>query len=306
MGTQSTRRDFLKNAAAGGMGLLLLENGRAARSYAANEKVNVAIVGVSGRGSWFSETMPRLCNVVALCDVNDRRAAPYYKAVPQAKTYYDFRKMLEEMDKQIDAVVVATPDNTHAVVSARAMRMGKGVYCEKPLTHDVYEARFLRDLAAQQKVATQLGNQGTASEPFRQAVELIWGGVLGDIQEVHVWNTNGGSGERPLPTDEHPVPDYLKWDLWLGPAKWRPYNSRWLEWSTWRDFATGQLGNWASHTMNLVFKGLKIDALWQGSRRNLARSASSRRSRACIRIRSRSGRSCAIGSRRAASCRRSR
>jgi predicted dehydrogenase len=263
MATQSTRRAFLRNAAAGGMGLLLLENGRAARSYAANERVNVAIVGVSGRGSWFSDTMPRISNVVALCDVNDRRAAPYYKAVPQAKTYYDFRKMLEEMDKQIDAVVVATPDNTHAVIAARAMRMGKGVYCEKPLTHDVYEARFLRDLAVEKKVATQLGNQGTASEAFRRAVELIWGGVLGDIQEVHVWNTNGGSGERPLPTDEHPVPDYLKWDLWLGPAQWRPYNSRWLEWSTWRDFATGQLGNWASHTMNLVFKGLKIDTLWQ-------------------------------------------
>ncbi len=261
--TAMTRRAMLRGAAAGGVGLVLLGDSRSARTYAANAKVNVAIVGVSGRGSWFSDTMPKLCNVVAMCDVNDRRAAPYYKAVPQAKTFHDFRKMLDEMDKQIDGVVVATPDNTHAVIAARAIRMGKGVYCEKPLTHDVYEARFLRDLAARQKVATQLGNQGTASEALRRATELIWAGVLGDIREVHVWNTNGGSGDRPLPTDEHPVPDYLKWDLWLGPARWRPYNSRWVEWSTWRDFATGQLGNWASHTMNLVFKGLKIDSLWQ-------------------------------------------
>ena len=262
MATQCTRRRFFKNAALSGAGLVLLKDSRSARGFAANEKVNVALVGVSGRGSWFSDTMPSISNVVAMCDVNERRAAPYFKAIPDAKKYSDFRKMLEEMDKQIDAVVVATPDNTHAVISALAIRMGKGVYCEKPLTHDVYESRFLRDLAAEKKVATQLGNQGTATEPFRRAVELIWGGVLGDVQEVHVWNTNGGSGERPLPTEEHPVPDYLNWDLWLGPARWRPYNSRWVEWSTWRDFATGQLGNWASHTMNLVFKGLKIDSLW--------------------------------------------
>lgn len=264
MATQCTRRRFLKNAALGGVGLVLLGDSRSARTYAANDRVNVALVGVAGRGSWFSDTMPRLANVVAMCDVNERKAGPYFKAIPEAKKYFDFRKMLEEMGKQIDGVMVATPDNTHAVISAMAIRMGKGVYCEKPLTHDVYEARFLRDLAAEKKVATQLGNQGTASEAFRRAVELIWGGVLGDIREVHVWNTNGGSGERPLPTEEHPVPDYLKWDLWLGPAKWRPYNSRWVEWSTWRDFATGQLGNWASHTMNVVFKGYKIDSLWQG------------------------------------------
>jgi len=263
MTARLTRRTLLKNTTLGGVGLILLKDSRSARSYAANSKVNLAIVGVSGRGSWFSDTMPKLANIVAMCDVNDRRAAPYYKAIPQARKYHDFRKMLDEMDKQIDAITVATPDNTHAVIAARAIRMGKGVLCEKPLTHDVYESRVLRDLAAEKKVATQLGNQGTASEAFRRAVELIWGGVLGDVREVHVWNTNGGSGERPLPAEEHPMPDYLQWDLWLGPARWRPYNSRWVEWHTWRDFATGQLGNWASHTMNVVFKGFRIDSLWQ-------------------------------------------
>jgi hypothetical protein len=262
MARKTTRRVFLQKVAVGGTGLFLL-NAWSARTYAANERVNVALVGVSGRGSWFSDTMPKLSNVVAMCDVNDRRAAPYYKAVPQARTFHDFRKMLDEMDQGIDAVSVATPDHTHAVITAAAIRRGKHVLCEKPLTHDISEARALRTLARQYKVATQMGNQGTASEPFRRGVELIQAGVFGAIREVHAWNTGGGAGERPVPTDVHPVPDYLQWDLWLGPAKERPYNSRWLEWSTWRDFATGQLGNWACHTMNVIFKGLRLDSLWQ-------------------------------------------
>lgn len=169
------------------------------------------------------------------------------------------------MDRQIDAITVATPDNTHAVISAAAIKMGKHVFCEKPLTHDIFEARTLCELARKHKVATQMGNQGTASNDFRRGVELIQAGVLGEVREVHAWNTGGGAGERPIPTDEHPVPDYLKWDLWLGPAQYRPYNSRWAEWSTWRDFATGQLGNWACHTMNILFKGLRLDALWNAS-----------------------------------------
>ncbi len=265
MARQVTRRSVLKNAALGGMGLLVLRDGRSARTYAANERVHLAIVGVSGRGSWFSDTMPKLANIVAMCDVNDRRAAPYYKAIPQAKTYHDFRKMLDEMDGQIDAITVATPDNTHAVITAAAIRRGKHVLCEKPLTHDVFEARTLRALAREYKVATQMGNQGTASEAFRRGVELIQAGVLGEIREVHAWNTGGGAGERPIPADEHPVPEFLQWDLWLGPAKDRPYNSRWAEWHSWRDFATGELGNWGCHTMNILFKGLKIDSLWNAS-----------------------------------------
>jgi hypothetical protein len=200
-----------------------------------------------------------------MCDVNDRRAAPYFKALPQAKKYHDFRRMLDEMDKEIEAITVVTPDHTHAVISAAAIRRGKHVFCEKPLTHDVCEARTLRGLARQYQVATQMGNQGTASEAFRRGVELIQAGVLGEIREVHAWNTGGGAGERPVPIDEHPMPDYLQWDLWLGPAKYRPYNSRWAEWHTWRDFATGQLGNWGCHTMNIIFKGLRLDSLWADS-----------------------------------------
>ena len=263
MKSRVNRRGFLKNTAIGGAGLVILGNSRLVHTYGANEKLNVALIGVAGRGSWFVTAIPNIGdNVVAMCDVNEHKASRAFDSMPKAKKYNDFRKMLDEMDKQIDAVTVATPDNTHAVISAMAIKMGKGVLCEKPLTHDIFEARRLRGLAAKHKVATQMGNQGTASRGFREAVEIIQAGKLGEVKEVHVWNTGGGAGERPVPTDEHPIPDYLNWDLWLGPAKYRSYNSRWLNWHTWRDFATGNLGNWASHTMNVVFKGLRIDTLW--------------------------------------------
>ncbi|MBM4027960.1 MAG: Gfo/Idh/MocA family oxidoreductase [Planctomycetes bacterium] len=265
MTARITRRTLLKDTTVGTVGLVLLKDSRSARTYAANNRVNLALVGVAGRGSWFSDTMPKLANIVAMCDVNDRRAEPYFKAVPEAKKYHDFRRMLDEMGQEIDALTVATPDNTHAVISAAAIRRGKHVLCEKPLTHDVFEARTLRELARQYKVVTQMGNQGTASGDFRRGVEQIQAGVLGEIREVHAWNTGGGAGERPVPADEHPRPAYLNWDLWLGPAQFRPYNSRWEQWHTWRDFATGQLGNWACHTMNIIFKGLKIDSLWSAS-----------------------------------------
>jgi predicted dehydrogenase len=262
MDADVSRRRFLNRLTAGSAGLLVLPRSRCLWSYEANERVNVALIGVGGRGSWFVGCMPKLCNVVALCDVNDREADLASARIPDANRYHDFRRMLDEMDKETDGVVVATPDNTHAVISAAAIRRGKHVYCEKPLTHDIYEARTLRALAREHKVATQMGNQGTASRAFRRGVELIQAGVLGDVREVHVWNTGGGAGARPLPEKVHEIPDHFKWDLWLGPAQFRPYNSRWLTWHTWRDFATGALGNWACHTMNVFFKGLKLDALW--------------------------------------------
>lgn len=258
------RRAFLRNTALGGAGLLILQNSLSARSYQANEKLNVALIGVGGRGRWFVGTMPKLdTNVVAMCDVNERKASISFEEIPEAKKYFDFRKMLEEMNKQIDAVVIAIPDHTHAAATAAAMKMGKHVFCEKPLTRTVSEARTIRRLAARCKVATQMGNQGTSSEAFRRAVELVQAGVIGDVREVHAWNTGGGPGDIPVPTDEHDMPDYLHWDLWLGPARYRPYNSRWVSsWHGWRDFGTGNLGNWASHTMNLPFKALKLDTLW--------------------------------------------
>jgi len=256
------RRRFLRTTLAAGGGLTLM--GRAAaRSYAANERVNVGLIGVSGRGTWFVDCMPGISNVVAMCDVNDYRAKKAYEAHPKARKFRDFRKMLDEMGDGLDAVTIAVPDNTHAVAAAAAMRAGKGVLCEKPLTHDVYEARRMRLIGHRTKVATQMGNQGTASGAFRRAVDLLWTGVLGEVREVYAWKDGGGAGERPIPIEQHNCPSTLDWDLWLGPARYRPYNSRWAEWHTWRDFATGNLGNWASHTLNVVFKGLRLDELWK-------------------------------------------
>ena len=132
-----------------------------------------------------------------------------------------------------------------------ALKLGKPVFCEKPLAHDIAEARFLRSEAARLKAVIQMGNQGTASEAFRRGCELVWAGAIGEVREVWAWNESGGSGLRQPPTAGQPVPSTLDWDLWLGPAPFRPYHPDWMNWHAWREFGTGQLGNWASHTMNL-------------------------------------------------------
>ena len=194
--------------------------------------------------------------------VDERKAAGSYKTMPSVPKFRDFRTMLDKTDKQIDAVIVATPDNTHAVISAAAMKRGKAVYCEKPLSHDVAESRVMRDTARKHKVATQMGNQGTATPGFRRAMELIQGGTIGPVKTVYVYKSGGGAGNRPLPQGQMTIPKTLAWDLWLGPAAERPFHKRWMIWHGWRDFGTGNLGNWASHSANLAFKALKIDSLW--------------------------------------------
>lgn len=259
-----SRRRFLGVSGKIGSGLLILPGLASLRAAPANDKLNVAIIGVGGRGRWFVDTMPKMASVVALCDVNDQRAGNAYEMIPKARKFYDFRRMLDEMDKEIDGVIIAAPDHIHAVAAAQAMRMGKHVYCEKPMTHSIHEARFLRQLASKSKVATQLGNQGTASEAFRRAVDLIQAGAIGEVKEVHAWNDSGGSADKPIPSQPQEIPDSLKWDLWLGPSPDRPFHKDWLNWHAWRDFGTGQLGNWAVHTMNLAFKSLKLDSLWLG------------------------------------------
>jgi hypothetical protein len=170
--------------------------------------------------------------------------------------------MIDKMQKEIDAVVIATPDHIHAPASAAAIRAGIHVYVEKPMTRTVRESRVLRELAKQNKVATSMGNQGTASAGLRRSVELIREGTLGTIQEVHAWNDQGGPGRTEAPEGSAKIPYYLKWDLWLGPAKFREFHPKWMAWHGWRDFGTGNLGNWASHTLNMAFKALKIDSLW--------------------------------------------
>lgn len=258
------RRRFLSKSVKTGAGLLILSNSRLAFAYEANSKLNIAGIGVGGQGRGSLDAFHRMGhNLVALCDVDTRRAGDIYQKHPAARRYQDFRRMFDEMEKQIDAVLVATPDHTHAVASVAAMKLGKHVYCEKPLTRTVYEARVMRETAAKHKVVTQMGNQGSAERRLRRAVELVWGGVIGEVREAHVW-FDGGNGPMKRPTDTPPVPEGLNWDLWLGPAESRPYNPVYLpaSWRAWRAFGSGIVGDFACHTANIMFRALHLEQLW--------------------------------------------
>jgi len=230
------------------------------RNIPPSEKLNIAGVGVGGRGEGdLSEVNSE--NIVALCDVDEERAANTFKTYPNAKKYTDFRRMLEKEDKNIDAVIVATPDHCHAVVSMMAIKMGKHVYCEKPLAHCIWEVRQITEAARQAKVATQLGNQGQASEGARLLSEFIWDGAIGPVREVHSWCNRYISPrgiDRPKETPQ--VPKTLDWDLWLGPAKQRPYHPCYLpfSWRGWWDFGTGVLGDIGCHQFAPIFRALKL------------------------------------------------
>ncbi len=204
----------------------------------------------------------KLANIYALCDVDEERAGNTYKGYPKAKIYKDFRKMLEK-EKSIDAVVISTPDHTHTVACMMAIKMGKHVYCEKPLTHTVYEARALAKAAKEAKVATQMGNQGMAYDANRQLKEWLWDGAIGQVREVHAWSNRPiwpQGIERPLETPR--VPATLDWDLWLGPSPNRPYNPAYVPfaWRGWFDFGSGAIGDEAIHNLAPVFTSLKLTA----------------------------------------------
>ncbi len=262
MRSKNTRRTFLQNSILGGAGLLVLRDSSTAFGYQANDKLNVASVGVAGMG-WGNLGNVSSENVVALCDVHESRAAKAHEKHPQAKRFKDFRRMLDELDKQLDAVVVSTPDHTHAVAAVAAMKRGKHVYCEKPLTRTVFEARVMRETAAKHKVVTQMGNQGSASEGVRRSVELAWAGTIGAVRQAHVW-FGGGDGPQTRPTDEPPVPANVAWDLWLGPAPYRPYHPSYMPavWRRWRVFGSGSMGDMGCHTINIVFRALRLVELW--------------------------------------------
>jgi predicted dehydrogenase len=230
-------------------------------SKSPNEKLNIACIGAGGMGASDIRNFVDE-NIVALCDVDEARAADTFNAFPKAAKYKDFRKMLERKD--IDAVSVSTPDHIHAVAAAAAMHLGKHVYCQKPLTHSVYEARYLTRLAARMKVATQMGTQAHASRGSIKAVEGLRAGAVGTVREVHVITDRPAGwwpqGMTAYPTDTPPVPATLDWDLWLGPAKQRPYNPAYLPfvWRGWWDFGTGALGDMACHLMDVAFWALGL------------------------------------------------
>jgi predicted dehydrogenase len=272
-----SRRQFLGSAAAAATAFTIVPRhvlGGAGHT-APSEKLNVAGVGVGGMGAHnvlkvagmeFDEGNEKLIktrdgeNIVALCDVDSEIAVSLYREVSKAKKYTDFRKMLEKQ-KDIDAVVIGTPDHTHAVIAMTAIKMGKHVYCQKPLTRTVYEARMLTEAAREHKVATQMGNQGNSGEGIRLTCEWIWDGAIGPVREVHAWTDRPVWPQGiPRPKDIHPVPSSLDWDLWLGPAPVRPYHPTYhpFSWRAWWDFGTGALGDMACHILDPVFSALKL------------------------------------------------
>ena len=255
-----TRRDFMSSTAAVAA-FTIVPRGvlGGPRHIPPSEKLNIAGVGIGGRGAGDLHEVGSE-NIVALCDVDDKYAANAFKGYPNAKKYHDFRRMLDK-EKNIDAVVIATPDHSHAVIAMKAIKMGKHVYCEKPLAHSIYEVRKLTEAAREAGVATQLGNQGQASEGTRLVSEFIRDGAIGQVREVHSW-CNRPISPRGIdrPKDTPPVPETLDWDLWLGPAPRRPYHPCYLpfSWRGWWDFGTGVLGDIGCHQLVSIFRALKL------------------------------------------------
>ena len=231
------------------------------RRVSPNEKLNIGVIGAGGRGADNLNDV-KSENIVALCDCDLRSAADAFRKFPKAKQYQDWRKMLDA-EKTLDAVVVSTPDHNHAFISITAMRMGKHVYCEKPLTRTIWEARLMAKTAAEMKVATQMGTQGHAFEGTRRAVEVIRSGVLGEVSELHVW-TDRPAGWWPQgvdrPKDTPPVPEGLDWDVWLGPAQQRPYHPAYVpfKWRGFWDFGTGAIGDMGIHNLDTAFWALEM------------------------------------------------
>ncbi|UCD28776.1 MAG: Gfo/Idh/MocA family oxidoreductase [Planctomycetota bacterium] len=265
------RRHVLKNSALLGTGLWIVGGSGCAgppkrpsiKRKSPSEKLNIAYIGCGGRGH-ANLRSTRGENIVALCDVDDERAAKVFENYPKLPKFKDFRVMLDKV-KDIDAVVVSTADHTHAAASVMAMKMGKHVYCEKPLTPTIYEARIMAKVAEQTGVATQMGNQGHSHDGARRSVEMIRAGAIGPIREVHAWSDRP-KGWWPQgvdrPKETPPVPDHLAWDLWLGPRPKRPYHSDYLpfKWRGWWEFGSGALGDMACHILDIFFWALEPGA----------------------------------------------
>jgi predicted dehydrogenase len=272
------RRNFLKKSAITSAGAVILPRYVLGGSgyQAPSDTLNIAAIGAGGRGA---SVMSQLTseNIVAICDVDFNRVEgafynnqgefnesrrPLKEAYDNAVRYYDFREMLEKQ-ADIDAVVIATPDHTHAPAAAMAMRMGKHVYVEKPLTWSVHEARVLRDLAEETGVATQMGNQGHSGDGGREMVELVWDGALGEVHESHIW-TNRPLWPQGVPRPDNPdkLPDYVNWDLFLGPAPYRPFSSAYHPWNWrgWTDWGTGALGDMGAHLIDHAKWSLNLGA----------------------------------------------
>jgi len=261
----ASRRSFIKSASIVAGSFMIVPRHVLGKGFIApSDKLNIAGIGAGGKGesdlSEFAKN-PKV-NIVGLCDVDERQAVNSRKRFPKAKYYRDFREMLDKEKNNIDACSISTPDHIHAIATISAMQLGKHVYTQKPLTHDIHEARLLANAAKRFKVITQMGNQGGSSDGVREAMEIHNAGLLGDVHTVQVW-TNRPIWPQglPTPTGKFETPKEVDWDLWLGPAKYRDYNPAYMPWN-WRGFnafGTGALGDMACHMMDPVFRLLPID-----------------------------------------------
>jgi len=258
-----TRRTFLGTTGTVAAGLTILPSSviSGLGHRAPSDKLNIAIVGIGGMGNSNLRAVKGTENLVALCDVDWGYSKKVFADNPNAKQYWDWRKMYDEMGKSIDAVIVATADHSHCVVASNGITLGKHVYVQKPLTHSVYESRLLTKLAAKYKVATQMGNQGSSGEGVNLTVEWIQNGEIGEVRKIEAFT------DRPIwpqglnrPTKVDAVAETLNWDLFIGPAPERPYNSIYHPWNWrgWWDFGTGALGDMACHIMHPIFKSMKL------------------------------------------------
>ncbi|MDR3251811.1 MAG: Gfo/Idh/MocA family oxidoreductase [Tannerella sp.] len=262
--TNISRRNFLQRSAAAAAAFTIAPSSILGKSHgyvAPSDKLNIASVGIGGMGNSNLKAVERTENIVALCDVDWKYAKPVFDRVNTAKKYWDYRKMFDEVGKDIDAVIVATADHTHAIIAAEAMTLGKHVYVQKPLTHSVYESRLLTKLAAKHQVATQMGNQGASAEGVNLMCEWIWNGEIGEVLKVEA------ATDRPIwpqglntPEKADKIPSTLNWDLFSGPTAVRPFNHIYTPWNWrgWWPYGTGALGDMACHILHPAFKALKL------------------------------------------------
>ena len=261
MSSQGNRREFLKTAAGTAFGVWAGTTAKAQdKPKSANDQLSFACIGVGGKGDSDSSDAARFSNIVAICDVDENTLNRKGEKYPNAKKYRDYRKMYDEMGKQIDGVTVSIPDHSHGPATALALHMGKAAYTQKPMAHSIYECRQLGNLARKMKVATQMGNQGTADNSMRKNAYKVRAGAIGVAKEVHVWTNRPiwpQGVDRPA---EKPIPANLDWDLWIGPAKMRPYGDGYhtFAWRGFWDFGTGALGDMACHTVNMPFMALDL------------------------------------------------
>ncbi len=258
--SNQSRRKFIRNAAVAGAGFFIVPRHVMGRGFIApSDKLNIAGIGVGGKGESDLAEFAKSPNavIVALCDVDDRQAKKSRERFPKATYYKDFRQLLEKEKNNIDAVSVSTPDHTHAVAAMMAIQMGKHVYVQKPLTHDIFEARMLTEAARKYKVVSQMGNQGASGDGVRQMQEWYNAGIIGDAHTIRVWTNRPvwpqGFGK---PKNTAPVPPELDWDLWLGPAPWEEYREGYVpfNWRGYWSFGTGALGDMACHLIDPAFK----------------------------------------------------